>query len=313
MKKYHKLIIMAIIVLIAVPCLTSCTADEEAGNEWTDTVVYLQRKDYLIEKKIFQLTHSGAGVSGVVEMIFTVKTQRPAAQDITVDLAVFAGEGLDVDKLLLTNQQVVIKAGSIQSEEVTISMSDFAFMSTSEDLVNYSFSVSIKGIKTEGANTRVSNSMNTLSAIIEKSAFVNLVMGTPLDSKLIANRSDWTLAVEEGVEGKASNLIDGSTTDVARNNIGFWITVDLGTVKTVTGIKTNHWSGSYAPTQVEVFWSADGQVWKSLGVIKTSGGEQNITFISKPQTRFIKYNILGMPSTNRVDVTEFNVYEANAK
>lgn len=314
MKKYYKLVLAAIIVLMVAPCLTSCSDEDESGNEWTDTVVYLQRTDYLIPDKIFKLQHTGAGILGEVNMTFRVKTQRPAEQDITVDLIMRGGEGLDVSKLLLTTPQIVIKAGSTQSEDLLISISDFSFLQGSEDPESYSFSVSIGGIKTTAGNTRVSNDMQTLSAMIEKSAFLNLTLGVPVNSKLITNRQSWILDAEEGVENGVGNLVDGSSgSDVARSGLGFWVTINLGEVKTITGIKTNHWGDAYAPSKVEVFYSTDGTTWKSLGIIDTKGREQNLTFLSRPQTQYLKYDIIGMSSSGRVDVTELNIYETNAK
>lgn len=292
------------------PLFTSCSSDEVEGNEWTDTIVYLQRNDYLIKDKVFNLTHSGSGIKGEVEMIFRVKTQRPTNEDITVNLEVTASEGLNSEDFVLSTQQVIIKAKQNQSEEITVNITDFESLINIEDPVSMTFNISIKDIKTKDKRTRISEALNTISATINKTAIINLMMGVPVDSKLIPNRSDWNIVLEEGTENPASNLVDGNNySDVARNNIGFWLTIDMGSVKHITGIKTGHWSSYYAPTQVEIQWSADGSTWKSLGVITTSGGTQNITFLSEINTQFIKYTILGMPSSNRVDITEFNIYE----
>ena len=77
---------------------------------------------------------------------------------------------------------------------------------------------------------------------------------------------------------KRQDLIDGNGgSDVAMDNSGFWITVDLGSKKTVTGIKTQHWSSGYAPSKVVIYISEDGNKWKSMGDIRTSGSTQNIS------------------------------------
>ena len=59
-------------------------------------------------------------------MPFRVKVQRPTSVDVTVNLAVQTSEGLE-GKIVLSSQQVVIKAGEMQSEELTASMPDLSF------------------------------------------------------------------------------------------------------------------------------------------------------------------------------------------
>ncbi len=312
MNKYYKLLYITITSVLLLPFFISCSSDEDEGNEWTDTIVYLQRNDYLIQDKVFNLTHSSSGIKGDVEMIFTVKTQRPTNEDIIVNLEVTVSEGLNSEDILLSIPQVKIKAKQSQSEEISVSITDFESLKDIEDPVSLTFIVSIKEIKTNDKRARISEPLSSISATINKTAIMNLMMGIPVDSKLIPNRSDWTIVLEEGTENPASNLIDGNRySDVARNNVGFWLTINMGSIKHITGIKTGHWSAGYAPTEVETQWSVDGSVWKSLGTIKTSGGTQNITFLSEVNAQYIKYIILGMPSSNRVDITEFNIYESS--
>ena len=79
-------------------------------------------------------------------------------------------------------------------------------------------------------------------------------------------------------KNSGDNLIDGNYwTDVARSGQGFTITIDLGSIKTITGVNTTSWSWTsnhYAPQEVEVAVSQDNVTWKSLGTIQTSGGYQ---------------------------------------
>lgn len=76
----------------------------------------------------------------------------------------------------------------------------------------------------------------------------------------------------------------------------------------MTGIKTQHWSSGYAPSKVVIYISEDGNKWKSMGDIRTSGSTQNISLKVPMDTRFLKYDMLSYPK--RVDVTEFNIYIA---
>lgn len=300
--------IMVAVVWAATPLFTSCSDSEEEANEYTTSFVYLQRNDYLDSEKVFTVTHNSiTGLAGEVNMAFKVKVQRPAPEDITVHLAVETSEGLE-GKIELSSQQVVIKAGEMQSEELTASIPDLSFLSEIENAMNYTFSVIMEDIQSTGKSVRASNVYNALPATINKEALSvdNLKSGVP-DNSEMDKRSEWVIGLMDGVEGSASQLIDGNGgSDVAIDNSGFWITVDLGSKKTVTGVKTQHWAPSFAPSKVILYISEDGKEWKSMGNIKTSGATQNISFKVPMDTRFLKYDMLAYPK--RVDVTEFNIY-----
>ena len=60
---------------------------------------------------------------------------------------------------------------------------------------------------------------------------------------------------------------------------------------------------------MEIFQSDDGATWDSMNTLAVSGATQYITFISPITTRYIKYQIIGIASNNRTDITEFNLYE----
>ena len=50
----------------------------------------------------------------------------------------------------------------------------------------------------------------------------------------------------------------------------YWLTVDIGKVQTLTGIRNKCYASSYSPTAVEVFTSSDGAKWKSIGAVTIS-------------------------------------------
>ena len=67
------------------------------------------------------------------------------------------------------------------------------------------------------------------------------------ENVLLTNAKDWIFTFMEGVENPESNSVAGTgSSDVATNGIPFWLTVDLKTVKTLTGIQTRHWGAGYA-------------------------------------------------------------------
>lgn len=114
----------------------------------------------------------------------------------------------------------------------------------------------------------------------------------------------------DGVENAAANSVNGKGGgDVVTNGTPFWLTVDLKEVKNVTGIQTSHWGGGYCPTKVEIFTSENGSSWKSMGQVATSGAYHDIAFKYTVATRYLKYQMIEVPS--RVDITKFYIYTAN--
>lgn len=315
MKNRFQSLSIAALLSLFVPFTSSCSDDEDL-NEWNATYVSLQRNDYLSGNvKKINLAHGPEGIGGdELKMTFTVQTQKAVSADMVVGLNVKSEtEGLDASQITLSSSQVTLKKGQMVSEEIT-AIIDPTIFSTIMDKVSFSFSVSIGNVTTNDKNTIISSNLKTLPAVINKAAFSNLKSGTPSNSQLISNRSNWVVKIESGVEGVGKNLIDGSgSTDVALNNKAFWITIDLGATKTLTGIKTNHWGDIYAPREVEILQSEDGMTWKSLSSLAVSSATQNIAFISPITTRYLKYQIITISSNGRTDVTEFNVYEPKSE
>lgn len=78
-----------------------------------------------------------------------------------------------------------------------------------------------------------------------------------------------------GVENPTSNSVIGNGSgDVETNGVPFWLIVDLGTAKILTGLQTKHWGASFAPKKIEIFVSENNRDWVELkgGTTATSGG-----------------------------------------
>lgn len=301
---------IAVLLGVLTPTLSSCDDKEEAFNEWTATYVSLQRQDYLSgDVKEFKLSHDASGIGGdEVSLTFNVKTQQPAPADITVALQVEGEEGLPADMITLSNRSVTLRQGETQSETITATIDRKTFAET-KDKFSHAFQISIADITTSDKNTVVSEYLRTLRANVSKTAYCNLKLATPPNSALMTNQTDWDFAFQDGVENAGSNSVAGTGgNDVATNGVPFWVTIDLKKSQEVRGIQTRHWGAAYAPTAIEIYYSADGVNWTSLGEIATSGSSQNITFITPIETRYLKYQMVTVPG--RVDLTALYVYTA---
>lgn len=322
MKHFYHILTAATFAFTGLLLLGSCHSDDKAiEDEWTATYVYLQRVDYLTPSpKTFRIDHSSEGLSTGIDMPFVVKTQKPTSQDIRVNLELrdthAPNIGLQIqDKAgnRLASSQVVIKAGQQCSDTLRIVATNLETLKANEQKVNLAFDVVLTGIETAQSNTFISprTTMSDLTAKIEKGALQNMKMGTPAVDNLL-DRTDWVITLGAGAENSAANLVDGNYwSDVARSGQGFTITIDLGAEKTIHGINTTSWawtSNRYAPQEIEVAVSKDNTTWTSLGTLLTSGGNQDITLLSHPKARYLKYTILKMPTSNRVSIVEFYLY-----
>lgn len=314
MKITYQLIFMIFLLAGISSGFSSCKDDETLENEWNATYVYIQRNDYLIlNNSTFTLKHAPSGIVGNVEITFKLKIQKPASEDITGTLQISGTGDIPVSAFSLSTDKPVIKAGETESDDIILSLTDKEALAQTHDLVSGEFKIQLVNLQTTNSNTIISTNP-ALTAIPfsltkEEYSINNLEIGEPENSHLM-ERTSWYIQVEPGSQGNASNLIDGNTfSDVAQDNAGFWITIDFQTPKTITGIVTNHWGDSYCPTKIELFTSDNGMEWKTMGTIDVEREIQKVKFITPVTTRHLKYQMLEFPA--RVDVTEFNVYEAN--
>jgi len=102
-----------------IPFFSSCS-DDDSVNEWDMSYVSLLPADYLQPTPSFTLKHvEEEGIEGSVEFQFMATTQKAIAQDINVRYSVTC-DGIDADKINLSDKNLVIKGGSTASEPITL-------------------------------------------------------------------------------------------------------------------------------------------------------------------------------------------------
>lgn len=314
MKKFFHYIMMAALLGGTVPFVSCSDDDENQLNEWNMSYVSLLPVDYLRPVPSFTLKHiTDKGIEGSVEFEVMATLQKAVGQDVTVSIDAVC-DGIGADKIVKSGDAAVIKAGSLKSEPVTISITDWSDIESVEEAADYTLNVKIAGISTSSPeitnsefNQSIAVKINKEQAKREKFLFFGQVPG---NSTLHTNVRDWDFAFMDGVENPDANTVAGTGgSDVATNGTPFWVTVDFKEVKKVTGIKTAHWGPGYAPSKIEILTSDNGSTWKSLGEVETSGNTQNIAFKNTVETRYLKYQMITVPS--RVDITQLHVYMAD--
>lgn len=270
MNKLYKLIVLLVVAVVALPFFISCSSDDGEVDEWSATYISLQRSDYLTIGRAFLYERQfGEVVGELPELKFGVKLQKPFSQDIKVYLK-GVGSGFSSDQISFSQQEVVIKAGGISSEEVTASFKDWSFLPS--DVDSCTFKINIDRIEAP-QEVRISDLQKTVSATIKEKPFFAISEGQPINSELfpaLDRPKKWKATLEKGdkIVGDASNLIDNSkTTIVSRDESGFWFTVDFGEKMALTGLCTYH-VFNQNPAEVEISYSEDGLTWKRFGALK---------------------------------------------
>lgn len=300
MKRIFRLITMAGLISLLIPSVSSCDDDENPISEWDMSYVTLLPADYLRPTPSFTLKHvEEEGVEGSVEYQFLAVVQKASNQDIKVNLAVTC-DGISEDNIDLTSRTAIIKAGSLKSDLITVSINKWDDLISIKEAADYTLNIKINGI--EAAAEVTSSGFNQeISLKISKSA------ERKKQKVLLTDPTKWLFTFMEGVENPNSNTVAGTGgNDVATSGVPFWLTVDFLEIKTLTGIQTRHWASGYAPKKIELFTSADGNSWTSIGVYETSGSTQTVNFEEHIKTRYLKYQMITVPS--RVDITRFYVY-----
>lgn len=284
-----------------IPFLSSCNEDDSAVSEWDMSYVSLLPVDYLRPAPSFSLSHvEDQGIEGTVEFQVVVTVQKAFRQDIKVNLNASC-EGISADNIDFTSKIAVVKAGSITSEPITVSITNWEDLLSVTTAADYLLKIKIDNIEANASEVTLSNFYQDIALKISKSA------ERKKQNVLLTNGKEWIFTFMEGVENAGSNTVAGTGSgDVATNGIPFWLTVDLKKIKTVTGIQTKHWNTGFAPTKVEIFTSENGREWVSIGQVDTKGSTQTITFEKPVDTRYLKYQMITVPS--RVDITKFNIY-----
>ena len=211
---------------------------------------------------------------------------------------------LPAENYSFSNKTVTIENGeSVSGDSIKIELLNVGSLTTEG---GYLLPVTISSI--EGNNLDALSSNRGVVYLKIQNIHVNVESGQPAEGTLIADRSGWTVKVAPTTRGDAKNLIDGTNSDVARDGgAEYWLTVDIGKVQTLTGIRNKCYASSYSPTAVEVFTSSDGAKWKSIGAVTISkSGTQYIKFSKAVETRYLKYYVKQGPNT--VSLTEFDLY-----
>lgn len=188
---------------------------------------------------------------------------------------------------------------------------EFQFMATTQKAVtqdiNVHYSVTCDGIDANKINLSAKNLLIKAGSTASEPITLSIT-----DWKYLENTKE---ALEYTLKIKIADI---ESTSAEVTNAAYYQEIVLKISKTaekkkesvlltnVTGVQTTHWGAGYAPSKVEIFSSENGDDWVSIGQWDTKGRTQTITFDERVKTRYLKYQMITVPS--RVDITRFYIY-----
>lgn len=311
-----KYLFAGFIALFVCGCFVACGDDDDVEiDKWAANYVYLQRPALGIDLKQFNMSHTGAGVAGDTEVVLplTICLLKPYENDVKVKLG-YATNGEFPEEIISFRSGgiLVIPAGEVIVRDTMDVTANWAL--AKKPKTDYIATAQIESVEPASGALRKSENQSKAGLIISKSTFLNLSFSTSSvpSGTAIADRSVWKIIIQPGVENadNPGRLVDNNTsTDIAADLSGFWLTIDLTKTTTVTGFRIRSWGATYAPRGAEIFTSDDGATWESQGEVATSGLIQYITLQTPVTCRHIKYEIITGASSGRLSLTEFYVYE----
>lgn len=303
MKNLFKYFLVSLLVGGAT-LIYSCSDDDDTVTKWEKTYVTVYQADYL--KPIpasFNLKHSeGSDVEGDVEFQCIAMASRPVEKDVVVDINVTCDAPISADKINVSNNSLLIKAGEQKSEPLTINITDWSELTSIKEAATYHLNVNLGDITSQDDNIEFGAFVRNFSFEISKP------VEKPKTESLVRDPANWIFnwIDSDQYENLGSNSVDGTGwNDVATNGVPIIFSIDFKEVKELSGIRTSHWGASFAPTKIKLYTSANGTDWNLLMEKDTSGGSQTVKF-DRIKTRYFKYEMVTVPS--RVDIRYLYFY-----
>lgn len=225
---------------------------------------------------------------------FKVKLDRLARKDLKLT---FTTEGLAPQfqsTMTFTPSDIVIPAGSFESEEITWALTDDLLM-TSATPEEHTIVLTAVVECEDPTVVLAEEEAGMLTFNINK-----LVQPTLLSPQIDASwlqlpTAGWVATGGGGITyGSPASVLDGDTNSSV-DGAAFWVAFDMLETKKVVGIAARYYASYYCAKQVEIFTSEDGATWTSVGVV-------DIPTRSNPQvfkvlgvglsSRYVKYEIL---------------------
>lgn len=297
--------------------------------ESTDPTIYAQcGADNVLTGTLIHHTVAGS-ISGV-NAAFNVQTTISSSLGYSVGVAVDnslvssynAAHGtsyaaMDTQYINLANVPCTIAAGANKSaEQVVVTLQ--GDLSSLTDANGYLIPLRLQA--PSGAIVSESRGVVYVAVSVETSSdlFRTNFSETDIEGEPVADRSGWKIIAcdESGIfSGTYDLLFDGDKETYIRTWGGpVSFTVDMGRVYDMTGmvITSSTWSGTYAPSEVLIEYSLDGEEYQTLGTPTQSAGSISVSlpdaYIALYGSQEVRYLRINASYGGNMGTGEFNIY-----
>lgn len=313
MKNIRLLFILSLINMI--PIFSSCN-DENEIDEWSDTCVYLEDKDFLIPNRLIGAKHTPGGIDDVSVHYF-LKVQKVSSQDIIIRLE-FEGENIPEENLIVNNE-VVIPAGSLSSEE-QVAKIDWSFAAEEEARRDCKLVIKIQAIQAN-EDTQISQLRKEFSVIILKEAYCSIFSEKPDRWKEIS-RANWQVEASSVYDNYTADLaIDGSTGWNSwlvdnKNGQEWWKTL-LDIPNKIVGlaiVRQGKWGYDNDASTVKLQYKKQGEVeWIDCENMTFEGFKKyrynpQYSYLQKPIENVKEFKIVILAPLKQTGLGEFYLY-----
>lgn len=278
MKNIRNIIKNTLLIALLAGCFTACNSDDELNSKelfvylrnWTNETIDVQRS---------YTTNGDYSIKGTDSIRFMVYLSREASVDVQatldVDSAAVSAYNLENETnykvfpesaVINLGQEVIIPAGSMQSDSVKISF-DYSKLEPGE----YLLPLGITSVQSEDKGIQASSTTGTvfykfnISIDNINNSDVS-VSGTKLD------RSGWKITsddMENASTFPVTNIIDGDADTYweGTKNTKSSIIVDMGQKQDLKGLSYRFKNAKYqgAPSNFQIYTSQDGKNWSDYG------------------------------------------------
>ena len=229
---------------------------------------------------------------------FSVQLDRPARKDVKVKLTT---EGVDDEYLKdisITPAEIIIPAGEKTSGDITWEITNDFLLRTSDDSSNTLNITAVFECEDPVFVQDEKRSSFTLNINKYIRGFEHISYKRP-SGWIEWAKQGWSVDVEDSSDfyqnDGGGSLIDGETKGnyegiCSDGDISF--TLDMGEEKTITGVGLDY-IYYYAPQNVQLSVSSDGNTWNYLGKVATADENADYyQFIESITARYVKFDLL---------------------
>lgn len=243
---------------------------------------------------------------------FKAQLDKPARQDVRIKLGTTGLEQQFEGDISISPSEIIIPAGSLQSENITWSITDDFLLQTDEK--EFHTLIVTAAVESEDPVVTADGNNNFLTFNIEKELNNMELLDEKEASWVDLDKNGWEVTLPPNLNTDGNYVIDGNGgshgSDIYMRE-SFWFIVDTKSEKNINGVAIDYYingGAASAPQRVNILTSADNKTWTSQGTTDTPQiFTHYLEFIEPVNARYVKFSLLELYNSY-IDVSEIYIY-----